>query len=250
MFFAFTDDSRTKHNGVQWQIMATVLIRDSQFRTLEAMLSVVADNLIPPEKQAQFTEFKASEIYGGHDLYEGIPKNVRHGAMAGLLSFLRDTDIMVVYGALNLSELKRLNYASVNPFDVVFRICARGVEDWMAKQLEHQFQQYIAEGTPDQHVRFDDKALFIVDESGENKAILQKTFRELRRSYRQQDEQSELEHVFDDMYFGDSKYSVGIQVADACAYFIGKHVSGDMEAEAIYALIEPHIVYSEIEPKK
>lgn len=249
MYFAYTDDSRSKHNGVQWQIMASVMVKDSQFRTLEAMLSVVSENVIPPEKQAQFTEFKASEIYGGHGIYQEIPQSVRHGAIAGLLSFLRDTDIMVVYGALNLSELKKQNYASVNPFDVVFRICARGVESWMAKQLEQQFQQYIAEGTPNQHVRFDDKALFIVDESGENKALLQQTYRQMRRSYRQADDESELRYVFDDMYFGDSKFSVGIQVADACAYFIGKHVSGNMEAEEIYALIEPHIVYFEIEPK-
>ena len=80
MFFAYTDDSRTKHNGVLWQIMATVLVKDSQFRTLEAMLSVVSDNVIPPEKQAQFTEFKASDIYGGHGLYEGMPQNVRRAA--------------------------------------------------------------------------------------------------------------------------------------------------------------------------
>jgi hypothetical protein len=262
MFFAYTDDSRAKHNGVLWQIMATVLVRDSQFRTLEAMLSVVSDNLIPLEKRAQFTEFKASEMYGGHGLYQGIPKNVRHGAIATLLSFLRDTDIMVVYGALNLNELKKLNLASANPFDVVFRICARGVENWMDKQLEWQYQYYIAQDTPNQHiphphqdvpyhhVRLDDKALFIVDESGENKALLQQTYRQMRRSYRQADDKSELQHVFDDMYFGDSKFSVGIQMADACAYFIGKHVSADMEAEEIYALIEPHIVYFEIEPKK
>jgi hypothetical protein len=249
MFFAYTDDSRAKHNGVQWQIMATLMVKDSQFRTLEAIMSIVSDDLIPTEKQAQFTEFKASEIYGGHGLYQGIAESDRFKAISRLLSLLRDTDIMVVYGALNLDHLRKLNYASANALDVVFRICARGVEDWMRKQLELQFQQYSAQGTPDEDVRFDDRALFIVDESNENKILLQKTFRQMRRSFWQQDE-SELEHLFDDMYFGDSKFSVGIQLADVCAYFIGKHVSGDMGAEEFYAQIEPHIAYFEIEPKK
>ncbi len=248
MYFAYTDDSKAKYNQVQWQIMATVLVKDSEFHTLEAMMSVVSDNVIPPQKQAQFTEFKASEIYGGYGIYEGIPKSVRHAAISTLLSFLRDTDIMVVYGALNLDHLKKQNYASANRFDVVFRICARGVEYWMGQQLERQFQQYCAEETPNQHVRFDDKALFIVDECNENNPVLRQTFRDLRRSYRQADDKSVLEHVFDDMYFGDSKFSVGIQLADACAFFVGKHVSGDPETEQFYALIEPHVVYHEIEP--
>jgi hypothetical protein len=228
--------------------MATVMVKDSEFRTLEAMMSVVSDNVIPPEKRAQFTEFKASEIYGGHGIYQGIRESIRHAAILTLLSFLRDSDIVVVYGALNLDQLKKLNLASANPFDTVFRICVRGVEDSMGKQLQKQFEQFIAEGTPNQHVRFDDKALFIVDESGENKALLRQTFRQMRKSYRQEEADGELEHVFDDMYFGDSKFSIGIQLADACAYFIGKHVSGDMGAEEFYDVIKPNIAYFEIEP--
>jgi hypothetical protein len=246
MYFAYTDDSRCKHNGVTWQIMASVLVKDSEFRALEALMSVTTYNLVPPEKQGLFTEFKASEVYGGHGLYEGIPEFSRYAAISGVLSLLSGIGVAVVYGALNLDYLKKVNYASANPFDVVFRICARGVEHWMSGQLEQQYQQFLVDGAPDQH-HFDDKALFIVDESGENKALLQKTFRQMRRSYGQP---GELEYAFDDMYFGDSRFSVGIQLADACAYFIGRHVSGDAEAEEFYSLIEPHIVYSEIEPKK
>jgi hypothetical protein len=244
MFFAYTDDSRFKHNGVQWQLMATVLIKDSEFESLESIMSVVAANAIPFEKQPLFVEFKASEIYNGFGLYQGVDELQRFTAIETLLSLLSHSDIGVIYGAVNLNELKKGNFASVEPLDIGFRICLRGAENWVWYQLKQQFERH----TGNKYVRFDSTALFIVDErSKETRATLQQTYREMRRPSDPKERQ--LTHLFDDMYFGDSKFSVGIQLADACAYFIGKHVSGDMGAEEFYAMIEPHIVHFEIEPK-
>jgi hypothetical protein len=50
------------------------------------------------------------------------------------------------------------------------------------------------------------------------------------------------------MFFGDSRFSVGIQLADMCSYFIARHLDGDTEIAQFYDKIEPHIVYGQIYP--
>jgi hypothetical protein len=51
------------------------------------------------------------------------------------------------------------------------------------------------------------------------------------------------------MYFGSSKDSVGIQLADLCAYFVAKHLeNNDPEAESFYQIFSELIVHSEIAP--
>ena len=35
-----------------------------------------------------------------------------------------------------------------------------------------------------------------------------------------------------------------------CSYFIARHLDGDAATEGFYKLIEPHIVYSQVEPKE
>jgi hypothetical protein len=57
-----------------------------------------------------------------------------------------------------------------------------------------------------------------------------------------------LVHLHDDMYFGSSKDSIGVQLADLCGYFIAKHLEGDAAGEGFYDIIKDRIVYSKLEP--
>jgi hypothetical protein len=59
---------------------------------------------------------------------------------------------------------------------------------------------------------------------------------------------NELLHFHDDMYFGDSRYSIGIQLADLCAYFLARHLEGDLEIQGFYEMVSPHIVFSQVHP--
>jgi Protein of unknown function (DUF3800) len=81
------------------------------------------------------------------------------------------------------------------------------------------------------------------DGDKKNSGTVQKSFRSMRGRFRFSGVGgSSLPFVHDDMYFGDSKYSIGIQVADLCSYFIARHLAGDSEIEHFYKLIEPQIV--------
>ena len=102
----------------------------------------------------------------------------------------------------------------------------------------------------------DSLTLFIADDgNAKTKASMQKSFRNMRtRRFKNKEDSGQIrQYVHDDMYFGDSKFSVGIQLADLCSYFIARHLDDsddDVIAEGFYKLIEPQIVYSQLEPKE
>jgi hypothetical protein len=254
MYLAYADDSKTKHNHVEWQVMSTVLIKDVHFRELELRVGLIAEELLPPANYEQFAEFHASDLYSGTNAFKGMEFAQRMSILEVLLGTLETLKIPVIYGAVDLSRLNNKIYASANPIDMTFRMCALGVQEWMGKQLQEQFVAYLATKTPNEYVRFDDVALFILDdfENKPLKSALQQAFREMRKPFRPPDfhSLSQLEYALDDIYFGDSKFSVGLQLADACSYFIGKHLGGDVTVDRFYARIEPHIVYSQVEPKQ
>ena len=90
--------------------------------------------------------------------------------------------------------------------------------------------------------------LVVVDECDKKiKDTLHRSFRSLRPQRRANDD-SPYTVFHDDMYFGDSRYSIGIQLADLCSYFIGRHLAGDEEIAPFYEMIQPHIVFSEVHP--
>lgn len=53
--------------------------------------------------------------------------------------------------------------------------------------------------------------------------------------------QSPTSNLLDDMYFGDSADSVGIQAADMCAFLVRRHLAGKQDSEWPFKIIEPHI---------
>ncbi len=50
------------------------------------------------------------------------------------------------------------------------------------------------------------------------------------------------------MYFGSSKNSVGLQLADVCVYFIARHLAGKPDSEGFYDTIKDQIAFSEVYP--
>lgn len=262
MYLAYLDDSDTKKRPSKWQVMASVIIKDSQFRELEIVMSTLAEVLLPSDKLETFTEFHACELYGGHGVFEGIEQAVRFAAIEALLSHLERDGFPVIYGAVNLDRLREQVYASAEPLDIAFRICTRGVHKWIENNAssvlmgEVQRRGLIPPLTDVDKSRVIESilgemmVLLIADDcDGKSKAILQRSFRKLRSRYRIGGESSDrLYHLHDDMYFGDSKSSVGIQLADLCSYFIARHLEGDTSIDGFFKRIEKNIVFSQIEP--
>lgn len=252
MYLTYLDDSDTKQKSVKWQVMSAVIIKDSKFRQLELLMGTMAHLLVPAEKLDDFKEFHACELYGGFGVFQGIDQPDRFAAISVLLGTLKKHDIPVVYGAVDLQRLKGMVYGSADPIDIAFRICAEGVEKWLYQSSFSRFQQRAEVGFNEDTFFADSIAILIADDcDGKSKASMQRSFRNLRQSFIASEQNpSKLMHLHDDMYFGDSKYSIGIQLADLCSYFIARHLEGDATIDGFYNQIEPHIVHSQVEPKE
>jgi len=251
VYLAYFDDSDTKAKNRKWQVMSALLVKDSDFRNLEIVASAIADVLFP-ERRDEFTEFHACELYGGYKIFEGIEQSKRFDAIHSLLRVLHDNTLSVFYGAVDLDSLKSTMYASADPVDMAFRSCAVGLDRWLSKTLNDQYTGTLNEPGAVERFMGDDVVLFIVDDStSKSKATMQQSFRNMKASvFEDLDHDGKLYHVHDDMYFGDSKFSVGIQLADLCSYFIARHLDNDASVDGFYKIIEPRIVYSRLMPKE
>ena len=140
-----------------------------------------------------------------------------------------------MYGAVNVRELQRKFYASADPIDTAFRICLKGITVMEGEQSTSRGTEF---------------ALLIVDDSNrDNKNRLNRTYRELRKQIRPPYWHPGTWYIHDDMYFGESKDSIGIQLADLCSYFIGKHLENDGASEHFYQLFSEQIMYCRVEPE-
>jgi hypothetical protein len=50
---------------------------------------------------------------------------------------------------------------------------------------------------------------------------------------------TQFKHILDTVYFGNSHESIGLQLADACNFFIKRHHMGDTSAERFFQMIYP-----------
>jgi hypothetical protein len=247
VYLAYLDDSDTRQKEQKWQVLTAVVVEDQAFTSIEFLSSMVIENLMPNDKYEQFEEFHACELYGGYGVFEGMDQGKRHEAIRTLLHGIEMSSAVIAYGAVDLQALSRLVYASANPVDMAFRACASGVEKWLEdKGMKHLSECNFEAG----QVLPNCLGLFIADDGDKkDKATLQSTYRSLRRRMRPPSfETGKFVYLHDDMYFGDSKFSVGIQLADLCGYIIAKHLQGDVAAEGFYNMIKEKIIHAQIEP--
>ena len=52
---------------------------------------------------------------------------------------------------------------------------------------------------------------------------------------------TKLDHIIDTVYFGDSKESRALQIADACNYIIRRHLAGKPDAASYFNMLVPQL---------
>ena len=243
MYLAYIDDSGRRAKAISIHVLASVLVHESFFVSLDVSAANAIYKEIPEDKldefMGKFTEFHASELYGGYGPFDSsiVSQHVRFGVIKHLLMLLEYHKVKVVYGGVNKTALQQTPYASANVVDMCFRICAEGIESYIERIPRPPTYEW---------------ALFIADEMNKDKSVLKSSFRELRKHETKPPRTAlgRIWHVHDEIYFGESKGSIGIQLADLCAYFIAKHLEGgdDPAAEGFYKMIESHIVACGVEP--
>jgi hypothetical protein len=114
-----------------------------------------------------------------------------------------------------------------------FRRCIQGIAGWFHENPSDQVGLLICDDTKNQNIKHN----------------MLKAFRSYRRRLKStQHKRGLLEWVHDDLYFGDSAYSVGIQVADICTWAIQRDLQKKPDTEYMYETFKHNIFFGIIEP--
>jgi hypothetical protein len=241
---AYLDDAGTDQHSPIVMFGAVIIFPDN-FGQVEALHSAAIQQIIPADQiEEKFKEFHAAELYNGTGPFEGIDEKKRFDAIRVLLMAIKGENLPYIYAAIDRKKLKKSPMGSANATDAAFRLCALGIEDWARSQHSH----------PPNAIRIDltDLCLFIMDDTKEKslKELLRKSYRELRaaRPYIPPND-NRLWHAHDDMYFGDSRDSVGIQMADLCNYFMWRHLLKKEGGEEFYDMFSGEARCAKPEPE-
>lgn len=231
MHIVYIDDSKQDTiRGKKFQVMAAVIISDDLFSSIEQELAYYVYERIPKELRDK-CEMHATDILNGNAPFDKLSQPERMELISQCVHVLEKWNIPIVYGSVDIDQLARTDYATANVIDIAFRRCAKAIEEWF--RLNGGFGMMIADNEKSkQH---------------EKSAILN-VFRQFREFVRSSPPtRGLLEHIHDDIYFGDSKFSVGIQLADVCALLISRHLVGYDDTEALYKRVQKLICWGIIE---
>jgi hypothetical protein len=237
MQLAYFDDSGSdKQSGIL--AVVALIVPDDQIMNIEILVGTVIDSLIPEDKKESFERFHAHELYCGEGPFSGLDDRDRFDAILKLLEVVGSGDagsppLPFVYSAIDKKGLEKSPFRSALATDVAFGMSALGVEEWMLENAS------------------DGLCLFLLDEANDKvKKELQASFRALRSQIRPPTwTPNRLWHVHDAVYFGSSKDSVGLQIADLCAYFVRRQLSGQPDPEGFFSVIAKQAICSVIEPE-
>ncbi len=234
----YVDDSRQHKNvegkiSQQFQLIGGVIIEDRKFDLLEQELAYYLYELVYAEAGNEFERFHAADLLAGRPPFDKIGRARAIEILATGIDTVARLQIPVIYAAVDMVKLRTTSYGSVEPKDMAFRGCLRLVEQWF-KEIEP-----------------DGLGLLVSDnyESRPIRGAFQSSFHMFRnRAFGSPPVRGMLEHLHDDMYFGDSKFSKGIQLADICMLMIGRHLLDYSDTEDLYQDLSKNIAKVSCEP--
>lgn len=206
-------------------MFGSIVIPHGEFGWAERMHSIAVEQLFPVDEiEARFQEFHAFELFKGEGAFKGISEEKRFTAITLLLMAVRDHNLPFIYAAINEKKLadspiSQSLFETAQPLVAAFKLCLLGVEKWAWGRHARDEMGY--------KVDYADQYLLIADDTNDQelKKRLRHSYRLLRaaRPYVLKSP-NRLWHAHDAMYFGDSRDSVGIQLADLCTYFMQRRL--------------------------
>jgi hypothetical protein len=208
-------------------MFGAIVIPHGVFGWTEHMHSTAIQQLFRVDEiEEKFQEFHAEELFKGKGAFEGIEETKRFDAITVLLMAVSHYKLPFIYAAvdekkLDKSPLSQALFETANPLVAAFKLCLLGVESW-AQNRHPQDNPGIVK------IDYGDQYLLIADETKDQelKKRLRKSYRILRAAHAYAGKtHNRLWHAHDAMYFGDSRDSVGIQLADLCVYFLQRQLT-------------------------
>jgi Protein of unknown function (DUF3800) len=235
----YCDDTR---EGKKHQFLTAVILKDADFQEVELYLRGIAQLDVPAEIQDDF-EFHASELYNGK--IPGIDRPKALEIFTHCAGIGTQAKIPIIYSRVDLKTMAKSIYASATPLDIAFRLCLPEIERWFRENATDELGIVICDDCNDKNLK--DRLLTSYMEKRER---VQTKVKRIGTKLNVSEYRGELPHLHDAMYFGSSKYSTGIQLADIFGYIINQHSAGNADTEILYNWLEPLIFASVHEPKE
>jgi hypothetical protein len=131
VFLAYLDDGGK--DGVK--IFGGIVLHEHNFKPLELFSAFAAMRLLSPEREFQFEEFHASDLYNGSPPFDVIDEQTRHNALLDLVTVPNSLGLTYVYSAVDMKALSRGPVRSASWIDTAFSMCACAVDDAASGQV-------------------------------------------------------------------------------------------------------------------
>jgi hypothetical protein len=213
---------------------AAVVIRDSQWLKLEREAQAIIDHFVPEELQSDF-EFHACDLFGGSENWfpwrNRTGKELRFEILTEFISLIKRYRLPIIECSWKRDGERD---AGINKLrqGVAFSVCVDSVERWFVQNARA------------------DVGMLIADVQGQRRdeAIFKEEILRARRVSSLYRRRAALRHIVDTIHFAGSHESIGLQLADACAFFIKRHHAAkpNDEANQFYELLRSRIFRSRL----
>lgn len=214
MHLAYIDDSGAS-NRCAMALYGALIIEDRWVASIEGLMALTAANLLPPDRRDDFHEFHAFELFKGKGIFEGISEPKRFRAIDLLLSYVSSHALRFVYAAVDRSLFRSRPVDSITPLTFAFRMCLLGVEEFEREEATRRHLE--KQPGVDRPL-----AMYFVDDVTDEtrKRPMKSEYRSLRQQKAANPSaDARLWYAHDALCFADSSESVGLQMADLCAFF-------------------------------
>ena len=214
-----------ENQSCPYHVIGGPIIPSGKYMVLESALTSILRRAVPEDQWGSF-EFHASDMFRARGPFESMGLEKCRKALEAIFKVVNRLKIPILYGAVDGRSPELRVYPPADPTDAAFRLYLQSLEEWFLISILRN------EAAP---------GILIVDELTDprKKQVLQKALDGFRRKHRPDGMGPGLtNHLLDAIYFGDSKNSIGIQLADICMYFTARHLGEKPDSEGFYRLIE------------
>jgi hypothetical protein len=215
-------------------VSAVIVDGDSQWRPIEADIDDIIGRFVPEEDREHF-EFHAKALFSrDKSLTKGKwTRKLREDTLSAFLGLIPKHELYVISTAVDrqgwenaFPQDRRPKDGVMAAQDFAFSACLQTVNTWFQVAAPEEVGICIA----DQSDRW-------------------KWMKDLPRHYRRHlpkdyvhADQLLITNIVDSVYFGDSHDSIGVQLADACSFFVKRHLMKRENSEKFFHIFKKRVL--------
>jgi hypothetical protein len=220
LVYLYIDDSGRDGNI---QVIGSIIIPSEVFRLVEQQSGFIIQSILnkyPAVLADPRFEFHATNMWNHTGPWDAVAhSDIEEIFNLSVNSLKYINQPCVTYGCVDISTYPNSKEGKHAGIDAAFEKCCYAISSWFSRFACNKF------GT----MLFDDPG------DGDLKKRLRSTFRKLRpKAVTSPRSDCVLDCIYDDLYFGDSVGSVGLQVADICSWLIMRQLSGSARRDTMF----------------